>query len=164
MVRRYLRTRSRKRVRVKTPGGKTVTHFKREKATKATCGRCRKRLSGTPNKTSSENRALKPSERTPSRPYAGVLCNECLDELVRYVTRFEVKHANPEYRGLDFQRDLTIEKFLPMGWYGQVSSGSIRKEKLRKTGEKKEKPAKQPKKEKKPAKKEKKAAKKKKAE
>lgn len=156
MVRRYLRTRSRKRVKLKTPGGLEVTHFKEKKPGKPICGRCWKTLGGMPNRIPSEMRAMKSSERIPSRPYAGVLCNQCLDELMRYVTRFGVKYSNPEYKKLEVQRDLTLEKFLPKGWHAQTSSGKIRLEKVAKTGEKKtktEKPAKKEGKEKAPSKK-----------
>jgi large subunit ribosomal protein L34e len=130
MVRRFLRTRSRKRVRKVTPGGLKVTHFKREKPGKTVCGRCRKNLAGMPNRIPSELVSLKKSERIPSRPYAGVLCNRCLDDLVRYATRFEVKYSNPEYKTLELQRDLTLERFLPQGWHAQVSEGKIRLEKV----------------------------------
>lgn len=129
MVRRYLRTRSKKKVKVRTPGGATVTHFKSKKPAKAACGRCEGRLGGVPNRIQSESRGLRPSERTPNRPYAGVLCERCLDELVRYVNRFEVKYTNPDYRKLELQRDLTIEKFLPAGWHAQASKGNVRREK-----------------------------------
>jgi large subunit ribosomal protein L34e len=142
MVRRYLRTRSEKKVKVRTPGGRNVTHFKMEKTGKAECGRCGNNLGGMPNRTQSEIRVMKSSERIPSRPYAGVLCNECMDDLVRYVTRLEVKYTHPEYKKLDVQRDLTLEKFLPANWHQEVSAGNIRKEKVEKKaapGKKKEK-------------------------
>jgi len=142
MVRRFLRTRSRKRVRKVTPGGLKVTHFKREKPSKAVCGRCKKNLGGMPNRIPSELGALKKSERIPSRPYAGVLCNQCLDDLIRYTTRFEVKYTNPEFKNLELQRDLTLERFLPQGWHAQVIEGKIRQEKvLVKSAKAKEKPA-----------------------
>ncbi|MBM3309728.1 MAG: hypothetical protein FJY77_05670 [Candidatus Altiarchaeales archaeon] len=130
MVRRFLRTRSRKRVRRVTPGGLKVTHFKRERPGKTVCGRCKKNLAGMPNRIPSELIALKKSERIPSRPYAGVLCNQCLDDLIRYAARFEVKYSNPEYKNLELQRDLTLERFLPSGWHVQVSGGKIRLEKV----------------------------------
>lgn len=142
MVRRHLRTRTRKKVKVRTPGGKTTTHFKRKKPGKATCGRCKKNLGGVPNKIPSENRALKSSQRTPSRPYAGVLCSNCLDNLVRYATRMEVKYSNPDYKNLEVQRDLTLEKYLPRGWHARVEGGEISKERVLEKKAKKTKPEK----------------------
>jgi large subunit ribosomal protein L34e len=141
MVRRHLRTRSEKKVKVKTPGGVTVTHFKSQKPSKASCGRCKGMLGGVPSGKQRRMRALKPSERTPSRPYAGVLCEKCTDELVRYVTRLEVKYSDPAYGGLDLQRDLTIEKYLPTGWHTDVSKGALKLEKTPETGGEPEKQA-----------------------
>ena len=129
MVRRYLRTRSRKRVKVRTPGGRMVLHYKKEKAGKTPCGRCGKPLNGVPNLNPSEMKGVSPSDRVPSRPYAGVLCNRCLSNLVRYTTRFEVKYSNPDFKKLELHRDLTLERFLPIGWHANVSKGVVRKEK-----------------------------------
>ncbi|MFH1125863.1 MAG: hypothetical protein V1703_01950 [Candidatus Altiarchaeota archaeon] len=141
MVRRSLRTRARKRVSIRTPGSLEVTHFKKKKPGKPSCGRCGKKLAGMPNRPVAEIRALKRSERVPSRPYAGVLCTQCLEDLVRYVTRLEVKHSNPDYRNLGVQRDLTIERFLPKDWHSEVSSGRRRLEKvIKRVGKKEEKP------------------------
>jgi len=74
-----------------------------------------------PSDLSSVIRNLSKSEKKPSRPYAGVLCPACVDRLVRYTTRFEVKNRNPEYAEMELQRDLTIEKYLPKGWYASIS-------------------------------------------
>jgi large subunit ribosomal protein L34e len=145
MVRRFLRTRSRKKVRVNTPGGLNVVHFKEGKPGKHVCGRCCNSLGGMPNLVQSEIGSLKSSERIPSRPYAGVLCNQCLSDLVRYVSRLEVKYSNPVFKKLELQRDLTLEKFLPRGWHEQVSGGKVRLEQvLKKAGVKKEKPVEKP--------------------
>jgi len=127
MVRRSLRTRSRKKVKVRTPGAMVVTHFRAERAGRAECGRCGKALPGVPTGSSTYIGSLTPSSRTPERPYGGVLCSDCADELVRYLTRMEVKHSVPEYADLKIQRDLTLEKYLPRGWWGLVSKGAILK-------------------------------------
>ena len=66
---------------------------------------------------------MKKSERIPSRSYAGNLCNECVDSLVRYQTRLEVKFRYPEFSDLGLRRDLTLERFLPRGWWQDVSKG-----------------------------------------
>ncbi|MDD5112303.1 MAG: hypothetical protein PHG85_07145 [Candidatus Altiarchaeota archaeon] len=137
MVRRSLRTRSRKKVSVRTPGGRRTVHIKKEKPGKPECGRCKKTLGGMPNLPPAEIRAVAASERIPSRPYAGILCNQCLDDLVRYVTRFEVKYSNPEFSKLELQRDLTLERFLPGGWHAETSSGRIRREQAKGAVEKK---------------------------
>ncbi|HIE33558.1 MAG TPA: 50S ribosomal protein L34e [Candidatus Altiarchaeales archaeon] len=117
MVEPRLRSRSKKRVQKRTPGGRTVTHYKREKPSKQKCGRCHRPLSGVPNNIPSKVRKLSKSEKIPSRPYAGVLCPECVEKLLRYQTRFEVKFKYSEFRNMELRRDLTIEKFLPRDWW-----------------------------------------------
>jgi large subunit ribosomal protein L34e len=152
MVQRYLRTRSRKRVKVTTPGGRRVVHFKKEKAGRVPCGRCGKQLGGVPNLNPSEIGSVSPSGRVPNRPYAGVLCGECSSSLVRYVTRFEVKYSHPDFKKLELHRDLTLERFLPAGWHAEVSKGVVKKEKVAAASESGEKAVKKKEKEKAPQK------------
>jgi large subunit ribosomal protein L34e len=125
MVRRSFRTRSRKKVKVRTPGGRTVTHFRAEKAKKAVCGRCGVTLSGVATGSATFMGNLPASQKRPARPYGGVLCPGCLDSLVRYVTRTEAVCRAPEYSDMGVQRDLTLEKFLPRGWFASASAGSV---------------------------------------
>lgn len=125
MVAPRLRSRSKKRVYRRTPGGKTVIHYKRKKPNKHKCGRCGKPLSGVPNAIPSRIRKMRKSERVPKRPYAGILCSDCTEKLFRYRTRFEVKFNYPEFADMDLRRDLTIEKFLPRGWWDRIKNASI---------------------------------------
>ncbi|MFH1054787.1 MAG: hypothetical protein V1744_01700 [Candidatus Altiarchaeota archaeon] len=127
MVKRSMRTRSRKKVKIRTPGARTVTHFRQEKAGHVTCGRCKSQLGGVASGSPTWMKSISKSQRIPDRSYGGVLCPNCLDDLVRYVTRMEAKHSGPEYASLDIERDFTIEKFLPRDWWGKVSSGHITK-------------------------------------
>jgi len=121
MVKPMLRSRSRKKVKKRVPGGRTVTHFREGKPKRKVCGRCGKQLSGVPSAVSSVMRNLAKSEKVPTRPYAGVLCPDCVERLVAYATRFEVKHNYPDYSEMELQRDLTIERFLPKGWFDSLS-------------------------------------------
>lgn len=155
MVSRHLRSRSIKRRSVRIPGGKSVVHFGKEKPKKHSCGRCGKELHGTPNAIPIKIRNMRKTERVPEKPYAGVLCGECLEDLMRYKTKFEVKFQYPEFSEMDFNRDLTIEKFLPGGWWKDISSGKKETPKKEKAKPKKKEPA-----EKEAAKKEKAAKKK----
>ncbi len=125
MVRPDKRTRSVKKVKKKTPGGRTVTHFKAEKAKACKCGRCKTLVKNIATGSNTELSGMSKSKKGTSMPYSGVLCNKCIDTLVRYVTRMEVKHSNPGYKDLDITRDLTVEKFLPRGWYSDMSSGKV---------------------------------------
>lgn len=122
MVKPMLRSRSKKNVQVKTPGGRTVTHYNKKKPGKKTCGRCGAELGGVPSDVSSVIRNLAKSKKGPTRPYSGVLCSGCVKRLTTYATRFEVKNKYPEYADMELQRDLTIEKFLPAGWYSSLST------------------------------------------
>jgi large subunit ribosomal protein L34e len=114
------RSRSRKRRQVKTPGGETVTHYKKKKPGKHHCGRCGKTLQGVLNKTPAEMKKLSKSKKIPERPYAGILCDKCMEKLFRYKTRFEVKHKYPEFTDMEFKRDLTIEKYLTTTWWDNL--------------------------------------------
>ncbi|MBD3387906.1 MAG: hypothetical protein GF416_02555 [Candidatus Altiarchaeales archaeon] len=125
MVAPSKRTRSTKKVRRKTPGGKNTTLFRRAKSAKPRCGRCGKQLSGMASGTATEMKSFNKSSKVPARPYAGVLCTDCLDGLVRYVTRMEAKHKESAFADLNLQRDLTLEKYLPRGWWGEVSAGKV---------------------------------------
>ncbi|ODS37392.1 hypothetical protein BEH94_04535 [Candidatus Altiarchaeales archaeon WOR_SM1_SCG] len=131
MVSRQLRSRSKKRRSVRTPGGKAIIHYGKKKPKKHHCGRCRKELTGVPNAVPSKIRKMRKTERIPERPYAGVLCGECMENLMRYKTKYEIKFNYPGFSGMDFSRDLTIEKFLPGGWWQEISSAKkAGKEKL----------------------------------
>lgn len=156
MVSRSLRTRSRKKVRLVTPGGRNVTHFKAEKAGRATCGRCGNSLSGVATGSATKMRNMTGSQKVPQRPYGGVLCPECMDSLVRYSTRMQVKYSAAEFSDLPVERDLTLEKYLPRGFWSDVTSGKMRvkskktKPKAKEKSKKESKPAQKPKKKKKP--------------
>ena len=125
MVAPMYRSRSKKRRSIRTPGGKSVIHYKKKKVSKHHCGRCGNALSGVPNAIPSVIGKMSKSERIPERPYAGVLCSDCTEKLMRYTTKFEVKFGYPEFADMDFKRDLTIEKFLPRGWWAEISKDAM---------------------------------------
>jgi len=123
MVSPQKRSRSVKKVKKKTPGGRKITHFKAGKHKKPSCGRCSKKLS-----------------LNASRKYGGALCTNCSSELIRYVTRLEAVQQNPElFKGVQIGRDLTIEKFLPKDWYNTLSKGKLKDVKAKTASKKKEK-------------------------
>lgn len=82
MVRPKLRTRSYRRVKVRTPGGEVALHFEKRKPGKAVCSRCGNPLGGVPHQRPSKLRGLSKSKKRPNRPYGGVLCSTCLAELI----------------------------------------------------------------------------------
>ena len=75
MPRRYLRTRSRKRVSVRTPGGRVVIHYRDEKPDYPHCAICGEKLRGIPRE---KPRRLTRTERKVSRPFGGNVCHKCL--------------------------------------------------------------------------------------
>ena len=121
MVAPRYRSRSKKRKHKTTPSGRQITHYERKKTAKHKCGRCGKALSGTPSDIPSRIRKMTRSQRVPERPYSGILCTTCTESLERYVTKFEVKSNYPDFSDMELKRDLTIEKFLPKGWYQNIS-------------------------------------------
>ena len=71
-------SKSYRRLRRKTPGGRLVIHYEPRKNQKAHCTSCRARLHGV-----SHLRGLAASKRNPSRPFAGVLCSRCSRAAIR---------------------------------------------------------------------------------
>ena len=78
MVKPSLRARTLRRVYVKTPGGRTVIHYKRRIPQKAHCATCGAILPGVASKNPTEQRKLAKTERRPERPYGGMLCSSCM--------------------------------------------------------------------------------------
>ncbi len=70
------------RIAVRTPGGRTVYHYRHKKHSPARCARCGKPLNATPTGPRSVMGKLPKSQRRPNRPYGGYLCPECLRELM----------------------------------------------------------------------------------
>ncbi len=66
-----------RQVFVKTPGGRTVSHYRARKPSHMKC-ECGAILSGVPRDVVSKIRAMTASERKPSRPYGGKLCSKCM--------------------------------------------------------------------------------------
>jgi large subunit ribosomal protein L34e len=87
MPRPSYRTRSRKRVKVKVPGGRLTIHYKREKAKHARCSKCGKPLSGIPRMIPSEIRKLNRTRRRISRMFGGQLCAQCLKTSLKQAIR-----------------------------------------------------------------------------
>ncbi|MEM2917835.1 MAG: 50S ribosomal protein L34e [Candidatus Bathyarchaeia archaeon] len=87
MPRPSLRTRSRKRVYLKLPGGKSVIHYEKEKQGYLRCSRCSRILFGIPRLSSSELRKLSMSQRRIKRMYGGQLCHTCLQDMLKEAVR-----------------------------------------------------------------------------
>ncbi|MBI4441172.1 50S ribosomal protein L34e [Candidatus Woesearchaeota archaeon] len=69
------KSRSKRRIMRRTPGGRNVVHLKPRKQSKAHCAVCRQALKGVAQKGAA-------SEKRPSRPYGGYLCSACVRQMM----------------------------------------------------------------------------------
>ena len=83
MVEGRLKSRSYKRKKVRTPGGKLKTAYTRKKPGKAQCGECGRPLAGVPRVKETAMKNIPKSSRRPERPFGGVLCSICSRKEIR---------------------------------------------------------------------------------
>jgi len=81
------RSRSYKRTFKKTPGGKTVLHYKKKKPSKHICAVCGKQLHSVPRGRPYQIRKLSKSKKRPNRPYGGQLCSQCTRKVYKQEAR-----------------------------------------------------------------------------
>ncbi len=73
-----------KRRRVVTsPGGKQVTHYIKRNHALTQCAKCGNPLLGVPRRDSLKVLKVPRSKRVPHRPYGGVLCSKCSKEFIK---------------------------------------------------------------------------------
>jgi len=72
------RSRTYARVKVKLPGGNTVTRYKLRKPNNHKCGSCGSVLHGIPRERPCNFAKLSKTQKRPERPYGGVLCSKCM--------------------------------------------------------------------------------------
>jgi len=66
---------------VKTPGGKTVTHFKKRKPKTAHCSNCKAILKGVARERPTKMRNISKTKKRPERPFPN-LCSNCMREKI----------------------------------------------------------------------------------
>jgi len=71
------KSRTYRRVFVRTPGSKTVLQHRLRKPSKAICGKCHNQLAGVPRERPVKMRTLPKTAKRPERPYGGALCSKC---------------------------------------------------------------------------------------
>lgn len=81
------RSRSFRRIYRKTPGGKTVVHYKNKKPSKVRCAKCGDLLKGVPRERPYKMQNMAKTKKRPERPYGGVLCSRCMRILMIEKTR-----------------------------------------------------------------------------
>lgn len=72
------KSRTFRRVKVKTPGGKTKISYRKRKPAKALCSETKKPLHGVARATPGNLKKVPKSKRRPQRPYGGVLSSEAM--------------------------------------------------------------------------------------
>ena len=77
------RSRSFRKSRVTTPGGKVRIHYAKKRPAAAKCAACKKPLHGVPRGLPSEIRKLSKTEKRPERPYGGNLCSPCARKQIK---------------------------------------------------------------------------------
>lgn len=78
MVAGSKKSRTLRRVFVKTPGSRVVKHYVKRKPKKAHCASCKGLLQGVPQERPSKMQNMPKSQKRPERPYGGMLCSKCL--------------------------------------------------------------------------------------
>jgi len=71
------RTRSFRKRRVTTPGGKVRIHYTKKQPGIARCAECKKPLHGVPRGLPAEIKKVRKSQKRPERAYGGNLCASC---------------------------------------------------------------------------------------
>lgn len=77
MPRKSQRSRTFRRIHVKTPGGTKLVYAKR-KPSKAHCAKCDAILHGVASERPYLMAKMSKTEKRPERPYAGMLCSKCM--------------------------------------------------------------------------------------
>lgn len=81
------RSRTFRRVKVRTPAGKSILHYRPRKASKQKCKDCGIVLKGVPHNTSKKLKKFSKSQKRPQRPYGGILCTRCMRKLMIIKTK-----------------------------------------------------------------------------
>ncbi len=77
------KSRSLRRVFVKTPGSGTKVQYRKRKPSKKVCQDCGKALQGIPNLIQSKFKNLPLTKKRPQRPYGGNLCSSCMRKKIK---------------------------------------------------------------------------------
>jgi len=67
-----------RRVFVKTPGKRTVMHYRLRKPSKAICASCGAVLAGMARERPYKMMNMAKSMKRPERPFGGILCSRCM--------------------------------------------------------------------------------------
>ena len=89
MVEGKLRSRSKRRVKLRITSGHKI-HYVKRTPNQAKCGSCSKALHGIPRIRATQMRGLAKSMKRPERPYGGILCSSCMRSYIKSKVRANV--------------------------------------------------------------------------
>lgn len=78
MVEGRRRSRTLRRIHVRTPGNRNVVHYAERKKSRPHCSTCGAELHGIKAMTPKQMHSVPKSKKRPERPYGGVLCSACM--------------------------------------------------------------------------------------
>ena len=81
------KSRTLRRIFVRTPGSRTTVHRRKRKPNHAKCGSCGNVLAGVPRNLPSIVKNLPKTKKRPERPFGGVLCTKCMRGLFKNKAR-----------------------------------------------------------------------------
>ncbi len=87
MPRPGLRSRAQKRKKLKTPGGRNVTHYWRKKPHKSQCAICKRPLQSIPRLRPAKMAKTRKTARRANRLESGRYCAKCLQTLIKEAVR-----------------------------------------------------------------------------
>jgi len=88
MPRPNKRSRTFRRVYIKTPSGKNVVSYRRRKPKSAHCSNCGKILHGISRELPYKMKNMPKSQKRPQRIYGGTLCHNCVKmEIIKRVRK-----------------------------------------------------------------------------
>ncbi|MFH1072970.1 MAG: 50S ribosomal protein L34e [Nanoarchaeota archaeon] len=77
------KSRTFRRVHVRTPKGVSTLRYDRRKPKNAHCGRCGDSLKGIPRLLPGKMHNLAKTKKRPERPYGGTLCTKCMRQKIK---------------------------------------------------------------------------------
>lgn len=92
MVQRRLRSRSKKKIKRRTPEGRVAVHYRKRRPGLPKCSRCGRQLPGLKAHRPGTLKGVSRSKKRVNRPYGGNLCSACM----RSVIKLRAREGRPE--------------------------------------------------------------------
>lgn len=83
------KSRTLRKVFVKTPGGNNKVHYRKRKPARAKCAGCGAVLASVPRELPAKMANLPKTAKRPERPFGGVLCSTCMRMMMKEKARSE---------------------------------------------------------------------------